>query len=1045
LPISTGVSGLGTGVATFLGTPSSANLLAALTTSTGTGNTVFSISPALTGTPDASGATQFKLPVAAGFAAIANGECGYDTTNQNWHCWNGADKIIAPLAAGFVSGHCGQLTATAGKWEFVDTGAACGTAALSGMTAGGLAIAATPTTVSSSTTPGTSQGTYFYGHVNPTNGSATTATEIQAGDCTNGGASVTGSTTYSVAFSDLNCMVTHDSADTNAVVVTIPTPTTLNNSRPIFIWNNNSPQIDTLTPTTFTIAMGSQAAAASIPVPSNTSCKVSLDPKTPTSVWKADCHPMMTNQFNPALLGSTIAGTATTGIGTPICMVDGVTNKKLQDCVEYFTSQSLSTGTIYDFVPEDFLTNPFPTSFAGRVWLMNDRSGTTCNGTTSANIVCWVFEYPLVLSAGLDIHGIASVTAANNFATGTAITFGSNYKAAFGAPAAPTFTCISTGGTIGTGNFPFQVEWVNNLQTYSGSASSTNTPGYSAPSTEFIVNCPSGSTNSITVTSPSAVSAGAISASDFLILSGPVSTLGTEESGCSQVTQNCATQNITCGANGVGTVDPTGCKLGSTATVTAIASTANGGNPPMLVDTSNCLVVYARGNRQAQLQFGVTLHDLSIAGSQSGTNTSAANEPSCGVVSFQGQEQSGIDGVNINGPWLNTGWYQATDSVNNSIRNSQIGGGDSTTTTYIPMIFDNRTSGNVKVQGGTPHGIFDSTVTCRVSGAVCPEVILVDGPKANLPIIGSHLESNAGDIVVTRNGADVDIFGGAWFNGTTGLLAHNLSTGGHISVYNVHNAVGGAATNMIQDDAIPAGTGNCNSNNSFCSVSNTSYDSQMNIGVFKALQMSVTTPGAASSPAVTISGAPFTGGSGTTTFPLFYVNSGASAPSTWSTSGTILGFNAPSGFGGNYLDFHTNGGGSLFSVSSGGVLVANGTIQTKGAFQLSPGRLVDSSTAPTISSGFGTSNSIAASNGTAAFTVNVGTGGVATSGVIGLPAATTGWKVDCNDITTTSATVFVTKQTATTTTTATVGNFSTSGTAAAWVASDVLSCMARAY
>jgi hypothetical protein len=45
LPISTGVSGLGTGVATFLATPSSANLLAAVTDETGTGSLVFATSP----------------------------------------------------------------------------------------------------------------------------------------------------------------------------------------------------------------------------------------------------------------------------------------------------------------------------------------------------------------------------------------------------------------------------------------------------------------------------------------------------------------------------------------------------------------------------------------------------------------------------------------------------------------------------------------------------------------------------------------------------------------------------------------------------------------------------------------------------------------------------------------------------------------------------------------------------------------------------------------------------------------------------------------
>lgn len=103
-------------------------------------------------------------------------------------------------------------------------------------------------------------------------------------------------------------------------------------------------------------------------------------------------------------------------------------------------------------------------------------------------------------------------------------------------------------------------------------------------------------------------------------------------------------------------------------------------------------------------------------------------------------------------------------------------------------------------------------------------------------------------------------------------------------------------------------------------------------------------------------------------------------------------------------------------------------------------------TTPTISSGFGTSPSIVASNGTAAFTVNVGTGGAATSGVIALnTTATNGWRCDCDDITTKSATVFLTKQTATSTTTCTVGNFNTAGAAAAWVASDVLVCNATPY
>jgi hypothetical protein len=94
-----------------------------------------------------------------------------------------------------------------------------------------------------------------------------------------------------------------------------------------------------------------------------------------------------------------------------------------------------------------------------------------------------------------------------------------------------------------------------------------------------------------------------------------------------------------------------------------------------------------------------------------------------------------------------------------------------------------------------------------------------------------------------------------------------------------------------------------------------------------------------------------------------------------------------------------------------------------------------SPTAPTISSGFGTAPSIVTANGTGAFTLNVGTGSVATSGVVGLPAARTGWF--CNVIDQTTNTV--TRTTATTTTTATLT------AAAAWAASDVLQVSCLAY
>jgi hypothetical protein len=65
LPISTGVSGLGTGVATFLATPSSANLASAVTDETGSGSLVFATSPTLT-TPNIGAATGSSLNLGTG-------------------------------------------------------------------------------------------------------------------------------------------------------------------------------------------------------------------------------------------------------------------------------------------------------------------------------------------------------------------------------------------------------------------------------------------------------------------------------------------------------------------------------------------------------------------------------------------------------------------------------------------------------------------------------------------------------------------------------------------------------------------------------------------------------------------------------------------------------------------------------------------------------------------------------------------------------------------------------------------------------------------
>jgi len=64
----TGITSFGTGIATFLGTPTSANLAAALTDETGTGAAVFAGAPTLTGTVTASG--DITLSASGAFGSI---------------------------------------------------------------------------------------------------------------------------------------------------------------------------------------------------------------------------------------------------------------------------------------------------------------------------------------------------------------------------------------------------------------------------------------------------------------------------------------------------------------------------------------------------------------------------------------------------------------------------------------------------------------------------------------------------------------------------------------------------------------------------------------------------------------------------------------------------------------------------------------------------------------------------------------------------------------------------------------------------------------